>query len=177
MLAGPRFSSWKEAFRHLYLDVVKDGEAKSVDLPYETLRQVLDVHSPLLDEVTCPCLIHWDLWDGNVFVLPNEGRISGIIDFERALHGDPLMEYCFMNKHPEFLAGYGPSAIETQGGATRRLIYDLYLYMIMAIEGSYRFFPDPWSTQWSRAKMKETLPKLGVKEEDLGSLATAVMPG
>ena len=50
---------------------------------------------PALDEVQSPRLVHWDLWDGNVFVDPATAQITGISDFERSLWGDPLMEVNF----------------------------------------------------------------------------------
>lgn len=175
MVAGPFFATWKEAFTHLFSAVVRDGERKSVDLPYPLLRKILSEYSDSLEAVVEPRLLHWDLWDGNIFV-DEAGRITGIIDFERALYGDPLMEYGFMDLHQEFLAGYGESDLESASGQVRRRLYDLYLFLIMSIEGSYRHYTDPWVEQWGRAKAKEALISLGAEEQEMGSLASAVLP-
>lgn len=175
MVAGPFFDTWKEAFTQLFLDVLSDGEMKSVDLPYALLRRVLDKGQSCLEAVTQPQLVHWDLWDGNIFVDP-EGRITGIIDFERARYGDPLMEHGFMEGHEEFRCGFGESEITTPTGQLRRKLYNLYLFLIMAIEGAYRQYTDPWAEQWGRAKAKEALVALGVEEAEMGSLASAILP-
>lgn len=176
MLAGPFFATWKEAFSHLFSDVLSDGERKEVDLPYPLLRRVLSEGQESLDAVTEPRLLHWDLWDGNIFV-DAQGQITGIIDFERALYGDPLMEHGFMELHPEFLSGYGKSELEAPKGQVRRRLYNLYLFLIMSIEGYYRHYTDPWAEQWGRAKAKEALISLGADESEMGSLAGAVLPG
>lgn len=176
MLAGPFFVTWKEAFCHLFDDVLSDGESKAVDLPYPLLRRVLHECQESLDAVSEPRMLHWDLWDGNIFV-DALGRITGIIDFERALYGDPLMEHGFMELHPEFLSGYGASELESPNGQVRRRLYNLYLFLIMTIEGYYRHYTDPWVEQWGRAKAKEALMALGAAESEMGSLARAVLPG
>ena len=78
------------------------------------MRSPVSHNLDVLDEVSEPALVHWDLWAGNVFV--KDGKITGITDFERALWGDPLMEHYFRMitepKRPEaFLRGYGLSLI------------------------------------------------------------------
>ena len=35
------------------------------------------------DKVTQPTLVHWDMWEGNIFV--KAGHVVGVIDWERAL--------------------------------------------------------------------------------------------
>ncbi len=89
---GETGSSWKETFHLMLLSVLSDGESEGVQLTadYKTIRNEVSLRLDLLDEVTEPRLLHWDLWDGNVFI--KDGTITGIIDFERTLWGDPLME-------------------------------------------------------------------------------------
>ena len=67
--------------------------------------------TPALDEITEPRLVYWDLWDGNVMVDTTTHELTGMLDLERALWGDPLMESQF-SPHvdsPALLAAYGPS--------------------------------------------------------------------
>lgn len=67
----------------------------------------LEEEKEFFEEVTVPCLVHWDLWEGNVFV--SGGKITGIIDWERALWADPLLELGFRtyDDPADFLEGYG----------------------------------------------------------------------
>ena len=44
----------------------------------------------VFDEVKEPSLVHWDMWEGNVFV--KEKHVLGIIDWERAMWGEAFMD-------------------------------------------------------------------------------------
>jgi aminoglycoside phosphotransferase (APT) family kinase protein len=102
-------------------DVLADGAALDIPLPmpYSALRQRLRTWSHVLTDVTTPRLVHWDLWDGNIFIDPASKQITGIIDFERALWGDPLMEFQFrtLAAPPDFAAGYRRPMLETPRAA------------------------------------------------------------
>jgi len=69
-----------------------------------------------------PQLVHWDAWDANFFV--KDGKITGILDFERALWADPLMEAQFralaFGGVSESMRGYGKTTSRTKrmNGAT-----------------------------------------------------------
>ncbi|NCB93399.1 MAG: hypothetical protein EOM40_12705 [Clostridia bacterium] len=88
------------------------------------------------DEVREPRMIHFDSWDGNVFV--DQGQVVGLIDWERALWAEGLMEdrFRFHNINPSILKGYGKKKL-TQSESIRCNWYDVYLYLIMMIEGAY----------------------------------------
>jgi len=90
-----RANKWKEAFIKIVEAVLEDGAQKNVvyDYSYDELRAAVLKHAPALEEITTPCLVHWDAWNSNFFV--RDGRISGIIDFERTLWAEPLMEAQF----------------------------------------------------------------------------------
>jgi aminoglycoside phosphotransferase (APT) family kinase protein len=111
-----------------------------------------------LEEITTPRLVHWDLWEGNVFV--KEGKITGIIDFERAMWGDPLQEYFFRlhcyNK--SFTDGYGRDL--RAEAPVRALLYDIYLYLIMVIETKYRNYPDDWQYNFATENLKQAVEQL-----------------
>jgi aminoglycoside phosphotransferase (APT) family kinase protein len=141
-------------------DVLTDGEKIKISLgiPYDEVRDLVDKASFALEQVTVPQLVHWDLWEGNVFV--KDGGISGIIDFERALWGDPLMEYFFRlhSYNPGFVKGYGRDLREE--AAVRALLYDIYLYLIMVIETKYRNYQDDWQYQFASKNLKIVTDKL-----------------
>lgn len=206
---APRLATWREAYDRLLRDVLLDGEEAGIELTmgYPALLELASQHYAALDEVTRPALVHRDLWDGNIFIDPATRQVSGLIDFERALWADPLMEVNFsafaFNK--AFLEGYGwrkgraafltataedgaagdggygnPSHDQSQGldgrygnppndfregvfnrsEQTRRLLYDLYLFLIMVIECTYRRYETNDQENWARGKLKETIAGL-----------------
>lgn len=149
-------SSWRETFHKLLLGVLADGESEGVRLPadYDTIRNETALRIGVLDEVTEPRLLHWDLWDGNVFI--KDGTISGIIDFERALWGDPLMENYFshFNQSASFLEGYGIGKLSPEQ-QSRRALYDLYLDLILCIECPFRQYEDQNHLRWVQDNMEQ----------------------
>lgn len=157
-----RYGSWRQAFLGMFHDLLADGQAQHVPLPYADLAAQVGTAAPVLDEVPTPHLVHWDLWDGNIFVEPSSGRITGIIDFERALWGDPLMEFQYRTLEitPAFARGYGRSLLDSPTAAVRRTLYNLYLYLIMVIECSYRAYETDDQEQWARQQLVVELDRL-----------------
>lgn len=49
---------------------------------------------PLFDKITLPCLVHTDLWEGNLLLKKNRDSwsLAAIIDGDRAIWGDPDFE-------------------------------------------------------------------------------------
>lgn len=152
--------SWKETFLCLIEDVLIDGEKIDISLgvAYDEIRRLIEEAKNCLDEIIEPVLVHWDLWEGNVFI--NNEKLSGIIDFERSLWGDPLMEY-FFRKHaynPDFVKGYGRDL--RREAPLRALLYDLYLYLIMTIETKYRNYQDDSSYQFAMGELISTISEI-----------------
>jgi aminoglycoside phosphotransferase (APT) family kinase protein len=80
-------------------------------------------------------LVHFDLWDGNILL--DDGRLSGIIDAERAFWGDPVAEFVSLtllhDLDAPLLEGYGRARFDAP--ARRRLtLYRVYLGLIMLVE-------------------------------------------
>ncbi len=155
--ADRQTNTWRDAFLQMMDDVLMDGTEMRVELPvaYQAIRHRLDENVACLDEVSEPRLVHWDLWDGNVMVEDNE--ISGILDFERAVWGDPLMEFYFGHFTPQgaFTEGYGRS-ITTDSERLRRWLYDLYLDLILVIECTYRGYEDHNHIEWTMRNLTQT---------------------
>ncbi|GAA1545819.1 aminoglycoside phosphotransferase family protein [Kribbella lupini] len=124
-------STWAVAFQRMLDDVLADAERYCVELPTGVSRQLALDRFELLNTVRTPRLVHFDLWDGNILV--DGGRISGLIDGERAFWGDPVAEFVsltlFSSVDDELLAGYG-SDIDRE----RLALYRVYLYLIMLVE-------------------------------------------
>lgn len=162
--ASPK-QPWRQVFLGLLRDVLADGRVVGVPLPLapEAILGRARAVADALDHVRRPTLVHWDLWDGNVFVEPETGRISGVIDFERALWADPLMEFQFREfaMGAAFGAGYGRNLLDSPAAHQRRILYNLYLYLIMVIECRYRRYPTDDQERWARERLAETLGSLG----------------
>jgi aminoglycoside phosphotransferase (APT) family kinase protein len=158
------FSRWQEAFMQMLETVLQDGRDANVALPLpsEEILALARCHTAAMDEVSAASLVHWDLWDGNIFVNPNTKRVSGIIDFERALWADPLMEVNFgaFGINHDFLDGYGFNYPFTPAQEIRRTLYNIYLFLIMVIECSYRNYPTQDQENWARKRLTEEMEKL-----------------
>jgi aminoglycoside phosphotransferase (APT) family kinase protein len=158
------FSRWKEAFLHMLETVLQDGREANVALPLpnEEILALTRRHATVMEEVSAASLVHWDLWDGNIFIDPQTKRITGIIDFERALWADPLMEVNFgaFGINRDFLSGYGCEYPFTPAQEIRRTLYNVYLFLIMVIECTYRHYPTQDQENWARIRLAEELDKL-----------------
>jgi aminoglycoside phosphotransferase (APT) family kinase protein len=138
-------------------NVLSDGKEAGVVLPtdYNAFYPLLGSAFGALDEIQISCLVHWDLWDGNIFIDPITKQITGLIDFERALWADPLMEANFgaFGVNPFFLEGYGREMLETNNQKIRHALYDIYLFLIMVIECYYRKYETAQQESWARGKL------------------------
>jgi len=124
--------------------VLADAARKDVTFawPVERIRALVAAHAPSLDEVREPRLVHWDSWDSNIFVA--NGHVCGLIDFERALWADPLMEAPFRGLTwggvTDAMRGYGKSEF-TPAELSRCWMYTLHLGLVMETECAYRHYP------------------------------------
>ncbi|WHY21743.1 aminoglycoside phosphotransferase family protein [Paenibacillus sp. G2S3] len=149
-------NSWREVFKHLIINLLEDARRLKAEMPIPLENVEAEIISRLhvMDVVTEPRLIHWDLWDGNVFV--REGRIVALIDWERALWGDPLMEYYFryIENSEHFCRGYGNS-FDSPNECARKKLYDLYIDLIYFIEYYSRKYDSQGHLKWARDNLLE----------------------
>ena len=142
---------WYEVFRSMLMDVCHDAGRKNIVLPVEEekILEMLEKDGHYFATVKTPEFVHWDIWEGNVFI--HNGKISGIIDFERCLWADPLMEVGFRTYHcePSFFEGYGIMKLHEEEKRRARW-YDLYLFLIQCLEGDYRGYKDRGLYDWSK---------------------------
>lgn len=155
-----RAATWKEAFITIVEAVLADAARKNVqfDFGYEELRAAVHKHAPALAEITTPCLVHWDAWNPNFFV--NDGRITGIIDFERALWAEPLMEAQFRPLNgpgiTNSMRGYGKTSF-TFAEEQRCHLYSLHLALVMHVECFYRNYDTDDIFNFSRQYIADTM--------------------
>ncbi len=139
-----RAPTWREAFEKIVESILEDGARRDVVYPRPAtgIRAVLRRHLPTLDAVRTPCLVDWDGWDKNFFVAGD--RVSGIVDFERALWAEPLMEAQFRALSwtgvSDALRGYGRTEFSHEELRRCRL-YTLHLGLVMHTECYYRHYP------------------------------------
>jgi aminoglycoside phosphotransferase (APT) family kinase protein len=161
---APRDSVWSVAFTRLVDDVLADATDAAVRLPVPAtaIAGLVASHSAALDPVTRPCLVHWDLWDSNVLIDPDTLKVAGLIDFERVLWADPLMEAQFAGKrsHDPILGAYGQRLLDEPYAATRRCLYDLYLYLTMTVECAYRNYPTDDIENYARPRLSALIDEL-----------------
>jgi aminoglycoside phosphotransferase (APT) family kinase protein len=145
---APLTDRWAPAFAAMTGAVLDDAERYGswLPAPVPEIRAALATAAPVLDEVTVPALVHFDLWPGNILLEgPAGGRtVGGLIDGERMFWGDPLADFASLSLlHTEverdaaFLAGYraGGGRTDFDGAALRRIaLYRCYLYLIMLVE-------------------------------------------
>jgi aminoglycoside phosphotransferase (APT) family kinase protein len=144
---GPLAPDWRTAFTTMFDAVLDDARRygarlpRPVDAVARTARSAYDA----LDEVTVPCLVHFDLWRGNILVDRSGGgaRIGGLIDGERMFWGDPLADFVSLallgdiRQDEAFLAGYREAGGRARFDTPARLrlaLYRAYLYLIMLTE-------------------------------------------
>jgi aminoglycoside phosphotransferase (APT) family kinase protein len=137
-----RGDKWRDTFINIMDSILDDGIRKNADycgFSVDEIRATIQKHAPSLDEVTTPQLCHWDAWNPNIFV--SDGKVVGIIDFERALWADPLIEAQFRllawEDVTESLKSYGKTTF-THAEDQRCHLYTLHLALLMKTECYYR---------------------------------------
>ncbi|MFE6523198.1 phosphotransferase family protein [Streptomyces sp. NPDC057794] len=144
---GPLAPDWRTAFPGMFGAVLDDARRYGARLPrpVDAIAGTAASAYGALDEVTVPCLVHFDLWRGNILVDRSAGRarIGGLIDGERMFWGDPLADFVSLallddiRGDEAFLAGYreaGGRAVFDVPARLRLALYRAYLYLIMLTE-------------------------------------------
>ncbi|MFI5675181.1 phosphotransferase family protein [Streptomyces cellulosae] len=180
---GPLAPDWRTAFTAMTEAVLADARHYRPRLPrpVDEMARTLRSAQPVLDEVTVPRLVHFDLWPGNILVDRPAGqgpRIGGLIDGERMFWGDPLADFVSLallgdiRKDDAFLAGYreaGGRAEFDRSARLRLALYRAYLYLIMLTETIPRAV-DADQHRW----VQETVaPELVAALEEIDVLASA----
>jgi aminoglycoside phosphotransferase (APT) family kinase protein len=148
---APLASSWRTAFLAMANAVLGDALRYEVTLPQppSEINDLLRANAAVLDDVSRPALVHFDLWSGNILVdsVGHSLRIGGLIDAERAFWGDPVADFVSLalfgdlTRDEPFLAGYCDAGGHVTFNAATRLrlsLYRTYLYLIMLVESALR---------------------------------------
>lgn len=153
-------STWREAFLKICEAVLEDGRRKNAGYgPFsiDGIHAAMMKHASALDEVATPQMVHWDAWDLNFFV--KDGHVTGLLDFERVLWGDPLLEAQFRPLFgPEngYLRGYGKTTF-THEEERRNHLYTLHLALVAKTECYYRHYDTDEMANWAMNMLVPTM--------------------
>ena len=153
-----RYDSLFSFVKQMLENLISDAKNKDIDIMYDgqTFINQLEKDKSSFDLVHDATLVHWDMWEGNVFV--KDGHVSGIIDWERALWGEPFMDDRFRmhNRGKQFLEGFGKTSF-SEDELKRLRWYDVILYLTMMIEVYYREFEDKGQYFWAREMLEKCI--------------------
>jgi aminoglycoside phosphotransferase (APT) family kinase protein len=134
-------STWVDAFLIMWSklldDVVVCGGYTVEEA--DAFRRLLDVYRPHFDRPIAASLLHMDVWDQNILV-DGTGRVTGLLDLDRALWGDPeiefaVLDYCGISE-PAFWQGYGrprDNSFSAQVRARFYMLYEIQKYIVIRI--------------------------------------------
>ncbi len=127
----PAQPDWAAAFHAMWHRLIDDVVACGCYTPSEAqgMRDLLEPYLHLFDRPVAPSLLHMDVWGQNILIDPT-GNVTGIVDFDRALWGDPeiefaVLDYCGISE-PAFWEGYGIQRDMSPAAMIRRQFYLLY---------------------------------------------------
>jgi aminoglycoside phosphotransferase (APT) family kinase protein len=124
-------ANWNDAFMLMWNkmvdDVVRCGHYDEWESSW--MRRLLDENLRHFDRETPSMLLHMDVWGQNILV-DEQGNLTGLLDFDRALWGDPeiefaVLDYCGISE-PAFWHGYGEERDTSKSAQIRTLFYLLY---------------------------------------------------
>ncbi|MCL3862474.1 phosphotransferase family protein [Actinotalea sp. K2] len=154
LAAGLHGASWPEAFGRMIDALLEDAHRWGTPLPSDQVRSALARHHDALAEVTTPSLVHTDLWPANLFVDPVTRSLTGVIDPERSVWGDPLLELVgadqlWRAEPPDaLLDGYasqgGDLRAGSPGGRARLLLYRVWMSLVLLVEIAPRGYTGDW---------------------------------
>ena len=162
----PPQPTWEAAFGVMWGKLLDDVVACGcyTTEQAEALRALFERHRPHFAREVEPRLLHMDVWAENILVDAG-GHVTGLVDFDRALWGDPeiefaVLDYCGISE-PPFWRGYGAERDVSPGAQVRQrfyLLYELQKYMPIAVWRRQ----DPTGARAYRARAWSLAQELGV---------------
>jgi aminoglycoside phosphotransferase (APT) family kinase protein len=134
-------ATWVEAFtvmwNKLLDDVVACGGYTREEA--DAMRRLLDVYRPHFERHVPASLLHMDVWSQNILV-DDAGQVTGLVDLDRALWGDPEIEYAVLDycgiSEPAFWQGYGrvrDTSFPAQIRARFYMLYEVQKYIVIRL--------------------------------------------
>ncbi|MBN1788283.1 MAG: aminoglycoside phosphotransferase family protein [Sedimentisphaerales bacterium] len=123
--------SWVEAFEIMWNKLLDDivGCGGYTKEEADRFRRLFDKDRDIFDRPVKSSLLHMDIWHQNILA-DEEGRVTGIVDWDRALWGDveiefAVLDYCGISEEA-FWDGYGRVRDNSPIVKRRWLYYYLY---------------------------------------------------
>ena len=123
--------TWVQAFEIMWHKLLDDVVACGGYTAEEAaaMRRLFDVYRPHFDRPVPASLLHMDVWSQNILV-DERGTVTGLVDLDRALWGDPEIEYAVLDycgiSEPGFWRGYGRARDTSFSAQVRARFYTLY---------------------------------------------------
>ena len=159
-----QFKTWSEAFLFMIKELLDDARDNKVKLNYDynEIYEMIEMHSDVLNLVEEASLVHKDLWKGNIFVDSQSAKITGILDCERAIYGDALLEpvCAFLLHDTDFMNSFMGRSYLKNDEKLRSILYRIYLSLIMVIEYSFRQYLWGNGDKWAREQLSEAFEEL-----------------
>lgn len=160
-LLGDEHHQFDGLFDFVYFlirNVLHDAEKRNVviGVPANKILAALEEDKSVFEEIKTATLVHWDMWEGNIFV--KDGAITGIIDWERAMWGEPYMDEPFRHhkRNKDLLDGFGVCNL-SKAEMRRIYWYDILLYLTMMTEVTYREYEDDGQYKWAKSLLYKLL--------------------
>lgn len=151
-----RYHSLYDFVKVMLTNLIADAKQRDIDIVYDadTFTNQLESDKSAFEMIHKASLVHWDLWEGNIFV--KDGHVSGVIDWERAVWGEAFMDdrFRYHNRREAFLKGFGKTSF-SEDELKRMRWYDIILYLTMMIEVYYREYEDKGQYLWAREMLEE----------------------
>jgi aminoglycoside phosphotransferase (APT) family kinase protein len=129
--------TWAAAFKVMWNMLLDDVVACGTYTPVEAqiIRDLFEYYKDHFNRPVAPRLLHMDVWSQNI-LLDDQGNVTGLVDFDRALWGDieiefAVLDYCGISE-PPFWVGYGSERDTSPSARIRQqfyLLYELQKYM------------------------------------------------
>lgn len=161
--AAQVFDSWTESIMDKFQgdgqEAVKEGSLPAAI--YDRMQAVLEAHRLTFDAVTTPRLVHWDYHFGNL--LQQDGLITGVLDFEWALGGDPAYDFDRREQWDEdcpgsrewLYGGYISLRPLDADHETRVMLYQMIWFLDCVVDAR-----DPAEADMMRGKLMDRLERL-----------------
>jgi aminoglycoside phosphotransferase (APT) family kinase protein len=174
---APLAADWRSAFLAMVHAILADAIRYGYELPRPVaeIAAIVRANGPVLDDVTVPVLVHFDLWDGNILVDTSrpDPTVGGFVDGERAFWGDPVADFVSLalfgdiEDDAAFLAGYRAAGgrVTFDARTRRRLaLYGTYLDLLMLVEGAPRAYSGQRREALVALVTKQLLGRLAILE-------------
>lgn len=167
--------NWKDAYYDMIFTLIEDADKQGNMLPeLSKILRFIRKWEAALEDVKVPRLIHYDLFDNNVFI-DEALNFAGIIDTERCFFGDYYADFFaidylgYLEDNKGLIDGYNSAAeekIEFAAHARARVALSrLLLGIIMFTEGTTRLaLSDP--QHWERKHLASVIINFSLHELD-----------